>query len=132
MTRFQNWFQTRSPRGQWAMSCAGVVAIVSFCLYGLGLASYVARPLLVTTPPMATVVFVFPTAEPRPTILFPTAPPTFALPGSTLEATPTQAPLPTRAPPTATTEFILDPEGTPMTVTPSPELTSLANETQTP
>ncbi len=125
MTRFSNWFKTRSPRGQWAAGCVGVVTIVMSCLYFLGLASYLARPTLLTTPPAATIVIVIPTVQ-RPTFAAPTAPPTFVLPGATLPATPTQAPIPTRAPPTETPAFILDPNGTPITVTP------IADETATP
>lgn len=130
MIRFQNWFRTRSPRGQWAAGCAGVVLVVTVCLYGLGIASYFTRPLLVTTPAAATVVFAIPTLSPRPTFAPPTIPPTLALPGSTLQATPTQAPIPTRAPPTETPLTILDPNGTPITVTPSPSETPNLLQTQ--
>lgn len=118
MTRFRNWFQARSPRGQWAVGCAVTVLVVTLCLYSLGFASFLVRPALVTTPPPETVVVSIPTAVVRPTFAPPTAPPSIILPGSTLEATPTQAPIPTRVPPTNTPLYILDPGGTPVTITP--------------
>ncbi|MBI4674371.1 MAG: hypothetical protein HY741_22230 [Chloroflexi bacterium] len=124
MTRLQNWFNTQSPRRQWAAGCAGIVLIVALCLYSLGLVSLLVRPALVATPPPATVVLQMPTVV-QPTFVLPTAPPTLALPGSTLIATPTQAPIPTRAPtntPTETPTLLLDENGTPIfpTVTPTP------------
>lgn len=123
MIRFQNWFHAQSPRGQWVAGCAGIVVVITLCLYGLGLFSYVARLTLVATPLVETVVITLPTVPQRPTFSPSSIPPTLALPGSTLQATPTQAPIPTRAPPTETPLFILDPNGTPITVTPLPSET---------
>lgn len=124
MLRLRNWFHTLSLRQQWATGCAGIVVMVTACLYGLGLVSYFARPALLATPPPATVLFQIPTLAPQ-TILAPTAPPTLNLPASTLVATPTQAPIPTRAPTntaTITPTLELDANGTPifptLTVTP--------------
>lgn len=129
MTRFQRWFHAQTPRGQWAAGCAGIVAVVSLCLYGLGLFSYFARPTLVATPPVATIIFDIATVE-RPTFAVPTVRPTFALPGSTLVSTPTQAPIPTRAPPTETPTPILGPDGLPITAT--PDATQAFELSQTP
>lgn len=120
MTRFANWFSALSPRGQSAVGCAGILAVVALCLYGLGLVSFVVRPALVTTPPPSTVVVSIPTVA-RPTFVPPTALPTLILPASTLEATPTQAPIPTRAPDTPTPEVTIDPNATPEPVTVTPE-----------
>lgn len=125
MSRLRYWFHSLSPRGQWTAGCVGVVLIVTGCLYVLGLTSFVMRPVLVATPPPATVVLALPTLAPPPTITAPTAPPTLDLPASTLVATPTQAPIPTRAPTstaTITPTLILDANGTPifLTVTPAP------------
>lgn len=131
MTRFQNWFRAQSPRGQWAVGCAGVAVVVSVCLYSLGLASYFARPTLVATPPAATIVMAMPTVE-RPTFTIPTAAPTFALPASTLQATPTQAPIPTRAPPTETPTPLLGPDGLPLPITGTPDATLFFQLAQTP
>ena len=124
MMRLRNWFHALTPRRQWAAGCAVVVLIVASCLYGLGLTSYVVRPTLVATPPLATVVMQIPTVA-LPTYVSPTVPPTLDLPASTLVATPTQAPIPTRAPtntPTITTTLQLDANGTPIfpTVSPTP------------
>lgn len=131
MARFQNWFRKQSTRGQWAVGCAGIVLVTTACLYSLGLVSYFVRPTLLAAPPAATIVFAIPTVE-RPTFVVPTVRPTIVLPGSTLEATPTQAPIPTRAPPTETPFFILDPNGTPITITPLPSTTPTFENTQTP
>lgn len=90
--------------------------VVTACLYGLGLMSFLARPTLLATPPAATVLIQIPTIAPR-TVVAPTALPTLNLPGSTLVATPTQAPIPTRAPtntPTITPTLLLDENGTPI------------------
>lgn len=116
MLRLRNWFHTRSLRQQWAVGCVGIVGMVTACLYGLGLVSFLARPTLLATPPPATVLYQIPTVAPR-TVLAPTALPTLILPGSTLVATPTQAPIPTRAPTstaTITPTLVLDANGTPI------------------
>jgi len=132
MSRFQNWFRAQSSRGQWLAGCAGVAVVISICLYSLGLASYFARPTLVATPPVATIVMVIPTVA-RPTFVVPTAaPPTFALPVSTLPATPTQAPIPTRAPPTETPTPLLGPDGLPIPITETPDATLFFQLAQTP
>lgn len=132
MTRFKLWYQSQSPRGQWIAGCAGVILIIAICLYGLGLFGYLARPILVSKPSSATVVVAIPTPVQAATFVPPTAPPTLALPNSTLLATPTQAPIPTRAPPTETPLFILDENGTPITITPLPSTTPGLEVTQTP
>jgi hypothetical protein len=132
MSRLSNWFEVQSPRKQWAAGCAGIVGVVALCLYGLGLVSYMVRPTLVATPPAATVVFVISTLQPRPTFSPPTIPPTFALPGSTLPATPTQAPIPTRAPPTETPTLVLGPDGSPIPFTATPDATVFFQLAQTP
>lgn len=132
MTRFRNWFRTLSPRGQWGAGCAGIVIVITACLYSLGLFSYLVRPTLVTTPPAATIVFVIPTPVPRPTFAAPTSPPTLVLPGSTLPATPTQAPIPTRAPPTDTPTPLLGPDGLPLPTTTTPDATLFFELAQTP
>lgn len=132
MTRFQRWFNAQTPRGQWSAGCAGVIAVIALCLYGLGLFSYVARPTLVAIPPVATVVYTVPAVAP-PTFVVPTAaPPTFALPGSTLVATPTQAPIPTRSPPTETPTPLLGPDGLPIPLTTTPDATQAFELSQTP
>ena len=113
MNRLRNWFHALTPRRQWATGCAGVVLLVTSCLYGLGVFSFFVRPTLVATPPPATVVMQIPTLV-VPTYVPPTAPPTLFLPASTLIATPTQAPIPTRAPPTETPTLMLDANGTPI------------------
>lgn len=105
--------------------------MVALCLYGLGLFSYFARPLLVATPPAATVVLTVSTAV-RPTFSAPTIAPTLALPASTLESTPTQAPIPTRAPPTETPTLILGPDGSPIPFTATPDATQFFQMAQTP
>jgi hypothetical protein len=124
MNRLRNWFNALSSRRQWTAGCAGIVLIVTGCLYVLGLVSFVIRPTLVATPPPATLVLKVPTVA-HPTLIFPTAPPTLVLPVSTLVATPTQAPIPTNAPtntPTETPTLLLDANGTPIfpTATPTP------------
>lgn len=119
MNRFRNWFHALSSRRQWATGCAGIIFVVTLCLYSLGFVSLMVRPTLVATPPPATVVLQIPTVA-LPTYIIPTAPPTLNLPASTLEATPTQAPIPTRAPtntPTETPTFMLDANGTPIVPT---------------
>jgi len=131
MIRFQRWFAAKSPRGQWTLGCAGVLGVVALCLYGLGIASYFARPSLVATPSVSTVVFAISTIE-RPTFAAPTPAPTLVLPGSTLVATPTQAPIPTRAPPTETPTLPLGPDGNPVTLTPTPDATQFFQLAQTP
>lgn len=118
----RSWFHALTPRRQWAAGCAGIVLLVALCLYSLGLVSFLVRPVLVATPPPATVVLQIPTVA-QPTFVMPTAPPTLALPGSTLVATPTQAPIPTRAPtntPTETPTLLLDANGTPIFPTATP------------
>lgn len=131
MNRFNRWFGAQSPRGQWAVGCAGVLGIIALCLYGLGLVSYIVRPTLVSKPSVATVVFAVPTVE-RPTFAAATVLPTLALPGSTLVATPTQAPIPTYSPPTATETptLALDANGNPITTT--PDATQFFQAAQTP
>ncbi|MCC7165794.1 MAG: hypothetical protein IT331_25075 [Anaerolineae bacterium] len=131
MTRFQNWFRAQPPRGQWVVGCAGVAVVVSVCLYSLGLASFLARPALIATPPAATIVMAVPTVE-RPTFVAPTVAPTFILPASTLQATPTQAPIPTRAPPTETPTPLLGPDGLPLPITDTPDATLYFQLAQTP
>jgi len=116
MLRLRNWFYALSQRQQWVVGCAGVILIISGCLYGLGLISFIARPALLATPPPATVLIQRPTIAPS-VIFAPTAPPTLQLPTSALVATPTQAPIPTRAPtntPTITPTLELDANGTPI------------------
>jgi hypothetical protein len=132
MNRLKRWFGTRSPRGQWTAGCAGVLAVISLCLYSLGLVSYIMRPTLVATPSVATVVFAVPTVS-RPTFAAATVPPTLALPGSTLEATPTQAPIPTNAPPTETETptLALDANGNPIPITTTPDATEFFHLAQT-
>jgi hypothetical protein len=131
MSRIFRWFNAQSPRGQWVAGCAGVLGIVSLCLYSLGLISYLARPQIVTTPPAATVVLTVSTVV-RPTFAAPTVLPTLALPGSTLESTPTQAPIPTRAPPTETPTLLLGPDGSPIPFTATPDATLFFQFAQTP
>lgn len=131
MSRLSNWFHAQPPRKQWLAGCASVAGVVTLCLYGMGLFSFLARPTLVATPAAATVVFAIPTTQPRPTFSVPTAAPTFVLPGSTLIATPTQAPIPTRAPPTETPTLLLGPDGSPIPFTATPDATLFFQLSQT-
>jgi len=131
MSRFQTWYHAHSSRGQWALGCAGVIFVVTLCLYGLGLFSYIARPALTVKPPAATIVLAIPTIE-QATFAPPTVPPTFALPGSTLDATPTQAPIPTRAPPSETPLPTLGPGESPAVFTTTPNATLFFELAQTP
>ncbi len=110
------WFVAQSARGQFFFGCLGIVLVASFCLYGVGLISFVVRPLLTTgAASSAPTIIARPTQPVTPTAI-PEA--TMALPGSTLVATPTQAPLPTRAPTN--------------TFTPSPSITDTVEITGTP
>lgn len=133
MNCIQRWFEAQSPLGQWAAGCAIVIAIVSLCLYGLGLTGFLLRPILVTTPPAATVVINIPTVIRQPPSS-PTALPTLLLPGSTLEPTPTQAPVPTPVPtdtPTIVPLPLVTIELTATAETLSPQVTPTAGQSHT-
>lgn len=134
MSRFQTWYHAHSPRGQWTLGCAGVIFVVTLCLYALGLFSYVARPQLTLKPPAATIVLAVPTIAAVPTYPAATAQATFVLPVSTLDSTPTQAPIPTRAPPTITPTPTLGFGASPAaeTTTPNATLFFELSQTRTP
>ncbi|MGE5140920.1 MAG: hypothetical protein ACM3JD_15750 [Rudaea sp.] len=123
MLDFERWLAGQSSRTRLFSGCLGILFLAGCCLYVLGAASFLIRPYLFTSPLSFTTAVPLPTQTTRAASATPLPASTYALPGSTLVATPTQAPLPTRAPTSTPTV------GEIPSVTPLPGETSPATAT---